>query len=143
MEVSSPAFHLNGKIPEKYTCNGKDVSPPLYINDIPPGTESLAIIVEDPDAPKGTWTHWIVWNIDPKYEIEEGQIPGIEGLNDFGKYHYGGPCPPWGTHRYFFKVFALKKRLEIDQNSKKEDLLKAMKGQVLATAELIGVYESG
>ncbi|MEM3404082.1 MAG: YbhB/YbcL family Raf kinase inhibitor-like protein [Nitrososphaeria archaeon] len=138
--VSSPAFE-NGKfIPRKYTCDGDDVNPPLEIKNIPKETKSLALIVDDPDAPKGTWEHWTVWNIPPTEKIQEDTVPGVEGLNDFNRHSYGGPCPPFGTHRYFFKVYALDTLINLSSNARKKDLEKAMEGHVLSKGELIGLY---
>jgi Raf kinase inhibitor-like YbhB/YbcL family protein len=138
--IKSPAFANNEFIPTKHTCDGKDVNPPLNIEGIPDGTQSLVLIVDDPDAPMGTWDHWIVWNIPPSGKIEENSVPGVEGLNDFRKHSYGGPCPPSGTHRYFFKVYALDTKLNLNANSRKNDLEKAMQGHILAKGELIGRY---
>jgi hypothetical protein len=139
--VSSPAFE-NGKfIPRKYTCDGDDVNPPLEIKNIPKETKSLALIVDDPDAPKGTWEHWTVWNIPPTERIQENTVPGVEGLNDFGRHSYGGPCPPFGTHRYFFKVYALDTLLNLSPNARKKDLERAMEGHILSKGELIGLYK--
>ena len=138
--IKSSAFVNNGPIPSKYTCDGQDVNPPLSIEGIPQGTQSLALTVDDPDAPMGTWDHWIVWNIPPSDEIRENTTPGIEGMNDFRKHSYGGPCPPSGTHRYFFKVYALDARLSLSPNSRKKDLEKAMEGHILAKGETLGRY---
>jgi hypothetical protein len=138
--IKSSAFANNGLIPSKYTCDGEDVNPPLRIDGIPQGTQSLALTVDDPDAPMGTWDHWIVWNISPSNEIMENAVPGVEGMNDFRKHSYGGPCPPSGTHRYFFKVYALDTRLNLSHNSRKKDLEKAMQGHILAKGETIGRY---
>jgi len=141
LTITSPAFKHNQPIPPKYTCDGQDVNPPLNIEGIPANTKSLALIVDDPDAPMGTWDHWIVWNILPTTTtIKENTIPGEEGLNDFRKHNYGGPCPPSGTHRYYFKVYALDTKLTLNQNSKKGDLEKEMKAHILAKGELIGLY---
>jgi len=127
-------------IPKKYTCDDRDINPSLNIEDLPKETKSLALIVDDPDASMGTWVHWVVWNIPPAKEILEDSVPGTEGVNDFRKHSYGGPCPPSGTHRYFFKVYALDTKLELSPNSKKRDLEKAMEGHVLAKGEIIGLY---
>jgi Raf kinase inhibitor-like YbhB/YbcL family protein len=141
LKIKSSAFEHNGSIPRKYTCDGEDVNPPLTIEDIPEGTHSLALIMDDPDAPMGTWDHWVVWNIPPSSkEIRENSVPGVEGMNDFRKHSYGGPCPPGGTHRYFFKVYALNTTLNIGANSRKKDLEKAMQDHILAKGELIGRY---
>lgn len=140
LKISSLAFKSNEFIPSKYTCDGDDVNPPLNIEEIPEATTSMVLIVDDPDAPMGTWDHWIVWNIPPINEIGEDTVPGVEGLNDFGKRSYGGPCPPSGTHRYFFKVYALNTKLALNTNSRKKDVEQAIKGHILAKGELIGLY---
>lgn len=141
-EITSTVFGHNGHIPPQYTCEGKNVNPPLIVRNIPEGTKTLAIIVEDPDAPGGTFDHWVCWNISPNEAIAEGGNPGINGTNSFGKPGYGGPCPPSGEHRYFFKVFALRNKLDdLVAGSKKQALLDAMKGHVLASAELMGFYK--
>lgn len=138
--VTSPAFINGEKIPSKYTCDGSNISPPLNIHGLPDETKSLVLMIEDPDAPMGVWDHWIVWNILPSTQIMEDSIPGIEGMNSFKRNHYGGPCPPSGIHRYFFKVFALNTFLELDATSRKDSLEKAMKKHILAHGELVGVY---
>jgi len=139
--ITSPAFENNGFIPSKYTCDGEDVNPAISIDGLPEGTLSLVLIIDDPDAPMGTWDHWIVWNIPPTKIIEENSVPGIEGLNDFRKHTYGGPCPPSGIHRYFFKVYALNTQLTLSSTSKKREVEKAMRGHILAQGELIGRYK--
>ena len=112
MKITSSAFQEGGNIPSKFTCDGGDSSPPLQIAEIPSSAKSLALVVDDPDAPSGLFTHWIVWNISPQTNgIAEGSTPkGVQGTNDFGKAGYGGPCPPSGTHRYYVKIFALDRR---------------------------------
>jgi Raf kinase inhibitor-like YbhB/YbcL family protein len=140
LSIKSSAFENNKLIPSKYTCDGDDTSPPLTVDAIPEGTKSLALILDDPDAPRGTWVHWVVWNIPPINKINEHTVPGIEGINGFRKHSYGGPCPPSGTHRYFFKVYALDTKLNLSPNSLKEDLEKAMQGNILAEGKLIGLY---
>jgi len=140
LTISSPVFKNNGFIPQKYTCDGNDVNPPLNIEGVPKETQSLALIVDDPDAPMGTWDHWVVWNIPPAEKIMENSVPGTEGLNDFRRRSYGGPCPPSGTHRYFFKVYALDTRLDLSPSSRKKDVERAMKGHVIAEGELVGLY---
>jgi Raf kinase inhibitor-like YbhB/YbcL family protein len=140
LSVSSPAFENNKFIPSKYTCDGDNVNPPLTIEGVPNETKSLVLIVDDPDAPMGTWDHWIVWNIPPTSKIEENAVPGTEGVNDFRKHSYGGPCPPWGTHRYFFKVYAVDTKLDLSLNSRKKDVEKAMQNHILAKGELVGLY---
>lgn len=142
LKLTSPAFENNGRIPAKYTCDGDDVNPPLNIEGIPADAKSLVLIVDDPDAPMGTWDHWIAWNIQIVSKIDENSIPkgAVQGLNDFKKHDYGGPCPPSGTHRYMFKLYALDTVLDLDENSKKEDVEKAMKGHILAQTKLVGLY---
>jgi len=141
LSVESTAFENNKLIPAKYTCDGDDVNPPLTIEGVPEGTKTLALIVDDPDAPMGTWDHWIVWNIPATTsKIAENTVPGTEGMNDFRRRSYGGPCPPSGTHRYFFKVYALDVKLDLSPTSRKRDVEKAMQGHVLAKGELVGLY---
>jgi Raf kinase inhibitor-like YbhB/YbcL family protein len=144
LTITSLAFEHNGSIPKQYTCDGKDISPPLGFEGVPPTAKSLALIVDDPDAPAGTWVHWVLWNIDPKMKgITENVVPtgSVQGKNDFRKNSYGGPCPPSGTHRYFFKLYALNTMLTIGQGSTKADLEKAMKGHILAEGQIIGLYK--
>jgi len=140
LKVSSSAFKDHEAIPEKFTCDGENINPALQIKDLPEGTQSLALIVDDPDAPGKTWVHWLVWNVKPVNQISQHNIPGIEGINDFNQHHYGGPCPPSGTHRYFFKVYALDSLLNLSENSRKADLEAAMEGHILAAGELVGTY---
>ncbi|AKB51169.1 Phospholipid-binding protein [Methanosarcina barkeri str. Wiesmoor] len=140
IKVSSSAFESNGSIPGKYTCDGQNINPPLEFEGIPEEAESLVIIVDDPDAPTKTFTHWIVWNIEPVAKIEEDSIPGIEGLNDFKKIGYGGPCPPSGTHRYFFRVYALDKNLDLKAGAGRKGLENEMIGHIIAEGELMGKY---
>ena len=143
LQLVSPAFKHNEFIPEKYTCDGKDINPPLLIENIPSGTKSMALIVDDPDAPAGTWVHWVVWNISPDTkEMKESSVPegAQQGVNDFRKHEYGGPCPPSGTHRYFFKLYTLDTMLNLGSKAKKSDLEQAMKGHILEKTELIGRY---
>ena len=138
--ITSPAFKHNTLIPSKYTCDGDDVNPPLTVKDIPEGTKSLTLIVEDPDAPMGLWIHWLVWNIPPASTIGEDTVPGVEGLSTSRGHVYSGPCPPSGTHRYFFKIYALDTNLDLAANSEKKEVEKAMQNHVLAQGELIGLY---
>jgi Raf kinase inhibitor-like YbhB/YbcL family protein len=141
--ISSPAFENSGTIPSRYTCDDIDVNPPLLIENVPSDAKSLALIVDDPDAPVGTWVHWVVWNLDPSLsEIRENSVPkgGTEGINDFRKHAYGGPCPPSGTHRYFFKLYALDTKLDIAGHSEKAHVEKAIKGHIIAQTQLMGTY---
>jgi Raf kinase inhibitor-like YbhB/YbcL family protein len=143
LQIISPAFKHNEFIPKKYTCDGEDINPPFRIEDIPSKAKSLSLIVDDPDAPAGTWVHWVVWNINPDTrEIKENSVPkgAQQGLNDFRKNDYGGPCPPSGTHRYFFKLYALDTMFNLGSKAKKSDLEEAMKGHILEKAELVGLY---
>lgn len=142
MKISSAAFANNGKIPKKYTCDGTAVSPPLKISSVPKNTKSLALILDDPDAPKGTFTHWIIWGISPKKtQIVEGEKKGfVDGTNGVGKQGYFGPCPPSGVHRYVFKLFALDSQIDISTKSKKQELVAAMQNHIIQTATLVGKY---
>jgi Raf kinase inhibitor-like YbhB/YbcL family protein len=142
LKISSDSFVHNEHIPSIYTCEGKNINPHLIIMDIPESTKSLTLIVDDPDASSGIFTHWIVWNISPTSLIEEDSIPdGIQGMNSYGKPEYKGPCPPSGTHRYFFKVYALDTMLDIELTSTKANLERVMQGHILAYGELIGLYQ--
>ncbi|MGB9927041.1 MAG: YbhB/YbcL family Raf kinase inhibitor-like protein [Methanosarcina sp.] len=138
IKVFSSAFQANGTIPRKYTCKGENINPPLQFEGIPEEAESLVLIMDDPDAPMKTFTHWIVWNIEPVAKIEEDSIPGIEGLNDFRKIGYGGPCPPSGTHRYFFRVYALDRQIELKAGAGRKELESEMIGHIVAEGELMG-----
>lgn len=141
LTVTSPAFQPNGKIPRKYSCDGQDINPPLTIEGVPKVSKSLALIIDDPDAPSGTFDHWVVWNIPPSTTtIPENSVPGIEGLNSARQIGFTGPCPPSGTHRYFFKVYALDTELSLGRKSTKKQLEKAMQEHLLAKGELIGLY---
>jgi hypothetical protein len=140
LTVTSPAFGQNEKIPRDYTCDDLDVNPPLNVSGIPEDTVSLALIVEDLDAPLGVWDHWIVYNIPPTNKIAENSTPGTEGRNSFGRKTYGGPCPPYGTHRYVFSVYALDARLSLEEAAGKKGLMEAMIGHILAVGQLTGVY---
>lgn len=145
--MSSTSFQDSGPIPSKYTCDGQDISPEIRIADVPPGTKSLALIMEDPDVPKhlradGMWDHWVVWNIPPETMIiPEGSLVGVKGKNTSGSLGYQGPCPPDREHRYFFKLYALNRLLDIEEGAAKKDLQDAMKGHILAEAVLLGIYD--
>lgn len=149
IKITSSAFDEGGMIPEKYTCDGIDVSPPLTCTSIPDGTKTLALIGDDPDAPMGTWVHWVLFNlpanikeisenIQPERELENG---AKQGMNDFRKIGYGGPCPPGGTHRYYFKIFALDTELNLEAGATKSQLLEAMEGHILGEGQLMGRYK--
>ncbi|MFC1658362.1 YbhB/YbcL family Raf kinase inhibitor-like protein [Candidatus Omnitrophota bacterium] len=141
MKLTSPVFAHNQSIPEKYTCQGEDINPPLVIEGVPGEARSLALIMDDPDAPMGTWVHWVVYDIGIIPRIEENSIPGKQGSNNFRRKDYGGPCPPSGTHRYFFKIYALDNQLGLEEGINKASLEKAMQGHILQKAELIGLYK--
>ena len=149
MKLESTAFTANDLIPSKYTCDKQDISPPLIWDEVPENTQSFALICDDPDAPMGTFVHWVLYNIPPESrqlieaipKQQELSIGGIQGKNDFGKIGYGGPCPPRGTHRYFFKLYAIDRKLQLKPGATKDELLKAMAGHQLATAEIIGQYQ--
>lgn len=148
LTVLSAAFAMGAAIPPKYTCMGEDVSPPLSWSQVPEGTQSIAIISDDPDAPGGDWVHWLIWNLPPDTrELKEG-VPraarlengAVQGTTDWGQPGYRGPCPPSGTHRYFFKVYALDTKLNLPPSARKRDLLKAMEGHILAQGQLMGTF---
>jgi Raf kinase inhibitor-like YbhB/YbcL family protein len=142
LKISSSAFDHEGVIPSKYTCEGEEVNPPLQIDQIPPETQTLAIIMEDPDAPKGTFDHWLVWNIPAATNIIGGDsVPGISGKNGGGQTGYYGPCPPSGVHRYYFYVYALDTTLDLDGGADKAALKAAIEGHVIAEGVLMGRYE--
>ncbi len=148
MELKSSAFEQGGLIPAKYTCDGPDISPPLSWSDPSAGNKSLALIVDDPDAPSGTWVHWVAWNIPANARALDEDLPKREslpngmqqGMTDFRRVGYGGPCPPSGTHRYFFKLYALDTTFNLPSSTTKKELEKAMQGHILKQAELIGKY---
>ena len=142
MKITSSAFHEGGNIPSKFTCDGSDISPPLQITGVPSEAKSLVLIADDPDAPSGLFTHWLIWNIPPQTNsISEGSAPkGVHGTNDFGKPDYKGPCPPPGTHRYSFKIYALDRELDLRGGAKRSQLDAAMKGHVVAQGVLVGRY---
>lgn len=148
MTVTSSAFEVGGRIPTRHTCDGEDISPPLTWTPGPEGTKSYALICDDPDAPKGIWVHWVFFNIPPELTVLPRDIPPLEtmgygakqGKTDFHRIGYCGPCPPSGTHRYYFKLYALDTTLELEAGITKEQLLKAMEGHVLARGQLMGTY---
>jgi Raf kinase inhibitor-like YbhB/YbcL family protein len=145
MQIISPAFADGQSIPAKYTCDGSGVNPPLKFSDVPSQAKSLALVVDDPDAPGGDWIHWLVWDINPStLEIAEGKVPveATEGATSFGQTGYGGPCPPAGSpHHYHFKLYALDAKLNLPTRTTKSDLEAAINGHILAQAELVGAYQ--
>jgi Raf kinase inhibitor-like YbhB/YbcL family protein len=146
LKITSSAFQEGGNIPSKFTCDGADVNPALRLEGAPAEAKSLLLIVDDPDAPVGLFTHWLVWNIDPKTtEIAENSAPGsaVQGTNDFPKKGYGGPCPPSGAHRYYFKIFVLDQMLALKPGAKRAEVDAAMRGRVIAQGELMGRYSRG
>jgi len=149
LAVASSAFQSEGPIPSVYTCEGKDLSPPLSWTDPPAGTKSFALISDDPDAPMGTWVHWVLYTLPPATRQLAEAFPtdaklqdgARQGTTDFGRVGYGGPCPPSGTHRYFFKLYALDAMLDLKPGATKADLEAAMQGHIVARAELMGTYK--
>jgi Raf kinase inhibitor-like YbhB/YbcL family protein len=143
MNLTSPDFGEGGNIPERFTCDGKDISPTLKIDGIPKEAKSLVVIVDDPDAPGGNFTHWLIWNIVPDLtEIIANKLPAhaVQGVNDFGKSKYSGPCPPAGVHRYYFRLYALDTTLTLPPASKRKAVDSAIKGHTIAEATLMGRY---
>ena len=140
LKILSPVFTDHGPMPVKYSCKGENINPPLHVRLLPPETISLAIIVEDPDAPSGVFDHWVVWNIPPMDEIPEKLGLGVSGNNSKGKPGYTGPCPPSGTHRYAFKVYALDALLDLPAGTGKKNLLENMKEHILAGGEVVGIF---
>ncbi|OGS45299.1 MAG: hypothetical protein A2539_08755 [Elusimicrobia bacterium RIFOXYD2_FULL_34_15] len=142
MKLVCPEFKNYDYIPQKFTCEGKNINPTLIIEDIPKGTKSLALVVYDPDAPGGTFVHWLVYDIPVTNKIEEDTIPGKQGSNNMDRKSYGGPCPPRGNpHHYFFKMYALVTELNFSNGIDMQTLEKSVKGKILDTAELIGLYK--
>lgn len=141
IQIISPAFKNGDFIPEKYTCDGQDINPPFEINGIPADAKTLALIADDPDAPMGNWVHWVVWNIPLHNSISEDNSPGIEGVTSFQKNSYGGPCPPSGIHRYYFRFYALDIVLNLPVSTDKAGLEKAMSGHILSSGEIMGKYK--
>lgn len=149
IKITSSAFSNGGEIPPVYTCDGQDISPPLKWDSIPAETQSLAVICDDPDAPMGTFVHWVLYNLPAETRALPQDVPGEaslpdgtqQGLSDFGRIGYGGPCPPSGTHRYFFKIYALDAKVDPGRQTRKGDLVRAMKGHVLAEGQLMGKYK--
>lgn len=144
MKIYSPAFKNEENIPEKYTCDGENINPPLFIEEVPSEAKSLALIVDDPDSPSGTWIHWTLWNISPTIkEIRDNSVPvgTIEGVTSFQNVGYGGPCPHKGVHRYFFKLYALDYSPELSAGSDIKSLEAAISNHILAEANFYGLYK--
>jgi len=149
IKMKSTAFEEGGMIPKKYTCDGLDISPPLTWTSVPNGTKSLALICDDPDAPMGTWVHWVLFNLPANIQELPEDIPpqktlangAKQGITDFRKIGYGGPCPPSGTHRYYFKLYTLDTEINLEAGITKKQLLKAMEGHILAEGQLMGKYK--
>ncbi len=148
MQIMSPAFKDGESIPLDYSCNGEDISPPLVWNNVPKNAESLVLICEDPDAPNETWSHWVLYNMPASVAELEEEIPPVavldngtkQGMNDFRDIAYGGPCPPSGEHRYFFRLYALDTMLDAEAGMSREDILNIIQAHILAEAELMGIY---
>jgi Raf kinase inhibitor-like YbhB/YbcL family protein len=141
MNLESPAFADGERIPTVHTCDGEDTSPALLIGDVPAGTVTLGLVMDDPDAPRGTWNHWVAFDIVPTVEIPEGVGPlGTGGNNSWKQLGYGGPCPPSGNHHYYFRIYAVDARLGLPEGTDKATLLRALEGHTLATATLLGRY---
>ena len=137
-------FKHNENIPPQYTCDGKDLAPELIISEVPNSAKELVLIVDDPDAPMGTWVHWVLYNVPvDTQKIDEKNLPKgtKEGMTDFGKIGWGGPCPPSGTHRYFFKLYAIDKILDLPQGVKKSEIEREIKGHIIEKTELVGLYK--
>ena len=149
IKITSSAFEDGGLIPAKYTCDGADISPLLRWDVVPEGTKSIALICDDPDAPMGTFVHWVIFGLPAETRELAENIPSDEtlpsgakqGTSDFGRVGYGGPCPPSGTHRYFFKIYALDTEVDLAAGAAKRELLKAMEGHILGEGQLIGKYK--
>ena len=148
IKITSSAFGEGAMIPARYTCDGADISPPLQWDAVPEGTKTIALICDDPDAPMGTWVHWVLFNLPAETKQLAENIPADEtladgarqGITDFGKIGYGGPCPPSGTHRYFFKIYALNTEIELPAGADKAQLLKAIQEHILGQGQLMGRY---
>ncbi len=149
IKVTSRAFKDGGPIPRQYTCDGPDVSPPLAWGPVPGGAKTVALIADDPDAPVGTWVHWVLYDLPAKVNELPEKVPpdkklslgGVHGTNDFKRIGYGGPCPPSGTHRYYFKIYALDRGLNLGPGATKQQLLQAMEGNVLDQGQIMGTYK--
>jgi len=148
MKLNSTGFENGGMIPKKYTCDDLNISPPLNWEGVPEKSKALALICDDPDAPMGTWVHWVIYNISPQLKGFSENVPpeknlstgAVQGVNDFGSLGYGGPCPPSGTHRYFFKLYALDTVLRLTPGASKAQLLKAIQGHILEETQMTGKY---
>lgn len=149
LELTSPAFSEGQPIPRQYSCDGADISPPLAWRNVPDDAASLALIMDDPDAPRGDWVHWVIYNLPPALSSLPADVPrqatldngGVQGANSWNRSGYGGPCPPRGVHRYFFKLYALDTLLDLGPGATKAQLLQAMQGRILAEGRLMGTYQ--
>jgi Raf kinase inhibitor-like YbhB/YbcL family protein len=141
LAVTSPDFKPDGEIPSKFTCEGNEINPALAIKDIPTGAKSLVVIVDDTYAPGQTYDHWVMWNIPPTETIPQNSAPGVQGKNGGGDSKYKGPCPPTGTHKYLFRIYALDAMLDTKQGADKKTVESAIKGHILAKGELVGTYK--
>lgn len=139
--VTSASFHRNEYIPAKYTCQGENINPFINYSHCPEETKTVALIMDDPDAPGGTFTHWIMWNIDPDQAIDENSQPGVQGKNSKNEIGYTGPCPPSGSHHYHFKIFALDTEIHLPAGANRSELEDAMFGHILAWGEVVGLYQ--
>lgn len=149
IQLNSSVFENEGMIPSKYSCDGEDISPPLSWPSVPERTQTIALIADDPDAPMGTFVHWVLFNLPADVQELPEDVPSekkldngaLQGTNDFKKIGYGGPCPPGGTHRYYFKIYALDTEIDLEAGATKKDLINAMEGHILAQGQLMGKYQ--
>lgn len=142
MKLRCTAFSNDGSIPERYSCNNENINPTLLISDYPPQSKSFVLIVDDPDAPKGVFLHWLVYDIPVCEVIEQNSIPGKQGINDFGNIRYDGPCPGSGTHRYYFRVYALDTLLNFAEGMQREEIEDAIENHIIDVAEVCGLYSA-
>lgn len=140
MKITSPAFKNGESIPATYTCDGRNINPPFSLGKIPKTAKCLAVIADDPESPSGDWLHWLVWNIPVTHHLKEGDVHGETGINDFGRYGYGGPCAPDGLHHYTFKIYALDALLNLPETTTKQELVKEMSQHIIGYAEITGHY---
>ena len=141
LQIVSPSFKNDHIMSSRFTCEGENINPALVLTNVPPETVSLALLMEDPDAPKGIFVHWVMWSIKPVSLIDENSAPGIQGVNSRGSNQYIGPCPPYGTHRYHFNIFALDTKLELPRSAGKAEMMEAMSGHIISQARITGLYK--